>query len=553
MNNILKKLTCGAAVCLGALLPTARGAEWDMLKAKPEVVEAWKDLRLGLFVCWGPVSLTGLEVGWSRANRPGQPQGGNGPTPIDVYDSLYKKWKPDRFDAREWVQTARDAGAKYMIFLVKHHDGFPLYDTQLTDFKITGPESAWKHDVMKDIAEACHQADLKLIIYYSQPDWHHPDYKTAQHARYIQYLHGQIRELASNYGRIDGFWFDLGGTPQDWDSEQLFRMARSIQPWLIINNRCGLPGDFDTPEQVIGRFELGRPWETCMTLGTQWSWKPDDQLKSFPECVGVLVTTAVRGGNLALNTNPMPDGRIEPRQVERFREIGQWLKRYGESIYNTRGGPFRSAAWGGATHRKDTVFVHVLQWPAGALKLPPIPQKILASSLLGGGPVTVKQSSQGIEIAVAERDRQEPDTVIVLKLDGQAADIQLPVVASLATGKPAKASSSWPGYDAAKVVDGDEATRWGAANGTRSGWIEVDLGQPTQFSRAVIMELGWDRVRKFEIAGQADGRWLTIASGTTLGSLKELKFNAVTCQIVRLNILEAENVPTIEEFQLFKD
>ena len=179
-----------------------------------------------------------------------------------------------------------------MIFLVKHHDGFCLYDSKLTDYKTTGPESAWKHDVMADMAQACHEAGLKLIIYYSQPDWHHPDYGTENHRRYIEYLHGQIRELLTNYGRIDGFWFDLGGKPEDWDSVKLFRMMRTLQPWLIINNRCGLPGDFDTPEQRLGSFQLDRPWETCMTLGTQWSWKPNDEIKSLKQCIDVLVTCA---------------------------------------------------------------------------------------------------------------------------------------------------------------------------------------------------------------------------------------------------------------------
>ena len=172
-----------------------------------------------------------------------------------------------QFDARAWVKVAQDMGAQYMIFLVKHHDGFCLYDTKLTDYRITGPESAWKHDVMKDVADACHEAGLKLILYYSQPDWHHPDYRTENHARYVEYFHGQIRELLTNYGRIDGLWFDLGGTPEEWQTEKLFKMARSIQPWLIINNRVGLPGDFDTPENQVGYFQNQRPWETCYTLG----------------------------------------------------------------------------------------------------------------------------------------------------------------------------------------------------------------------------------------------------------------------------------------------
>ena len=296
-------------VLLSSLVAAAEPDD-SLLKADPDVVEAWQDMRFGMFNCWGPVSLTGLEIGWSRGapswGRRQGVRGAKGPTPVEVYDNLYKKWKPEQFDAPAWVQVAKDAGMKYMIFLVKHHDGFCLYDSKLTDFKQTGPESAWKVDVMKEVADACHDADLKLIIYYSQPDWHHPDYLGENHDRYIEYLHGQVRELLTNYGKIDGLWFDnLRGRGDNreaakvWDSEELFRMARSIQPDLIINDRCGLDADFYTPEQHLGTFNLERPWETCMTLNSQWAWKPNDKIKSLKQCIDVLVTCAVRNGNLA--------------------------------------------------------------------------------------------------------------------------------------------------------------------------------------------------------------------------------------------------------------
>jgi len=421
-----RHLLSGLLSCLVITsVPVARG-ETDWLKATPEQMQWWQDARFGLFVCWGPVTLTGLEIGWSRGKaRPDQTQGGRGPTPAEVYDGLYRKWKPDRFDARKWVKVAREGGMKYMIFLVRHHDGFSLYDTKLSDYKSTSPEAAWQHDVMRDIADACHAAGMELMVYYSQPDWHHPDYRTQYHARFIRYLHGQIRELLTNYGRIDGLWFDgLHGSAADWDAENLFRMARRLQPWLIINNRCGLPGDYDTPEQKLGQFQLDRPWETCMTLGTQWSWKTNDTLKSLKQCVDVLVTCAVRGGNLALNTNPMPDGQIEPRQVERFRQIGRWLKKYGQAIYATRGGPLPSTDWGGTTHRDNLIFVHVLKWPAKRLTLPALSQKIIASSVLTGGKVKVNQTGSGVELYVPPDDRQELDTIVLLKLNAPVAAIK---------------------------------------------------------------------------------------------------------------------------------
>jgi len=410
-------------VVVSSTFATTKG---DMLKAAPGQMEWWQDARFGMFVCWGPVTLTSREIGWSRGQaRPDQLQGGKGPTPVEVYDNLYKKWKPDRFSANEWVKVAQDAGAKYMIFLVRHHDGFSLYNTKLSDYKSTSPEAAWPHDVMRDIADTCHAAGLKLIVYYSQPDWHHPDYRTENHARFIRFLHGQIRELLTNYGRIDGLWFDgLHGTAEDWDAENLFRMARGLQPWLIINNRCGLPGDYDTPEQKLGKFQLDRSWETCMTLGTQWSWKTNDTIKSLKQCIDALVTCAVRGGNLALNTNPMPNGQIEPRQVQRFREIGRWLKKCGKTIYATRGGPLPSEIWGGMTHGANFIFVHVLQWPGEKLTLPPLSRNIVASRLVTGGQVTVKQTDAGVDIFVPPGDRQELDTIVALKLNGAAEDLK---------------------------------------------------------------------------------------------------------------------------------
>jgi len=417
---------CTAILCPALIFAAPAAAQTtrpasSFLRASQADLQWFREARFGLFVCWGPVSLKGTEIGWSRG---GERRGvkGTGTIPVEEYDNLYKQWRPDKFDARAWVATARDAGMKYMIFLVKHHDGFCLYDTKLIDYKSTNPDAAWRHDVLADIARACHEAKLKLFVYYSQPDWHHPDYRTDNHNRYIQYLHGQVREILTNYGHIDGLWFDgLGGKAADWDAENLFKLARGLQPHLLINNRCGLPGDFDTPEQEVGRFQPNRPWESCITLGTQWSWKPDDQIKSLKECIHLIVRCAGGDGNLALNTNPMPNGEIEPRQVERLKEIGRWLDKYGESIYRTRGGPVPPGPWGACTSRQNIVYVHVLKWEADRVTLPPIPNKVVAFSALTGGAAKVTQTEAGIEISVPASDRQDADTIIRLQLDAQTA------------------------------------------------------------------------------------------------------------------------------------
>jgi alpha-L-fucosidase len=563
----------------------ASSAAEDYLRAKPDVVEAWKDMRFGMFLCWGPVSLTGKEIGWSRGapawgRRPGV-RGGRGPTPAEVYDALYKKWKPDKFDAREWVKIARDAGMKYMIFLVKHHDGFCLYDTKLTDYKSTGPESAWKVDVMKQVADACHEAGLKLIVYYSQPDWHHPDYLGDNHGRYIKYLHGQIREILTNYGRIDGLWFDnLRGKGANaaaaklWDAEGLFKMARSIQPHLIINDRCGLGADYDTPEQHVGLVQMNRPWESCITLGTQWAWKPDDSVKSLTEALHILVSCAVGDGNLALNTNPMPDGQIESRQAERFRQMGKWLKQYGESIYGTRGGPFVAGGapkghwrardgfalppgrwWGGSTHKGKTIYLHILRWPGDAIDLPTIDRKIVSYSVLTGGEATVKQTDKGITVSVPTKDRHEVDTIVKLVLDGPAAGATPGRISSgsLAFGKKATASNVFKKkgeYGPDKAIDDDPSTRWGCDWGTKSAWLEVDLGEARTLGRAFISE-PYDRVQKFELQAHDGKDWRTFHRGKTIGENHTATFPPVKTRRVRLNLLETTDGPSIWEFQLF--
>jgi len=392
----------------------------DFLKADKQDIQQWQEMKFGLFIHWGPVSLKGTEIGWSRGGeRRGRNDKSTGSIPVEIYDNLYKQFNPVKFNADEWVQTAKDAGMKYLVFTSKHHDGFSMFDSQLTDYKITN--SPFKRDVVKELADACHKAGLKLGYYYSPPDWYHPDYRTENHSRYIRFLHGQLREICSNYGKIDIIWFDgLGGKAEDWNSENLFKMIRRLQPHVIINNRAGLPGDHDTPEQRIGRSQNDRPWETCMTICRQWAWKPNDQMKSLKQCIDTLVRVVGGDGNLLFNVGPMPDGLIEPRQVTRLKEMGNWLRKYGRSIYATRGGPFKPGSWGASTHKGNTVYIHVLNWDEDTLSLPPIPKKIITSSVMTGGAATVRQTELAIEISVLKAYRKELDTIIVLQLDSPA-------------------------------------------------------------------------------------------------------------------------------------
>lgn len=541
----------------GVALAEPPGGKADWMNAPAEDVEAWRKLKFGLFIHWGPVSLKGTEIGWSRGGvRRGR--GGRGSIPAEVYDNLYKEFNPVRFDARQWVETAKAAGMRYMVFTTKHHDGFCMFDSKLTDYKITSADSPYRKDITKQLADACHEGGILWGIYYSPVDWYDPNYRNGPgHQKYIAYMHGQLDELLTGYGEVSMIFFDgLGGTSADWDSPRLIRTCRRLQPRVIINNRAGLPCDNDTPEQRVGRMQTDRPWETCMTICRQWAYKPEDRMKSLKECLHVLVRVVGGDGNLLFNVGPMPDGRIEPRQVARLAEMGRWLKQYGRSIFDTRGGPFRPGSWGASTYRDRTVYLHVLDPTAEKVVLPPVPTKILSSSLLTGGTAELQQTDDAIEISIPPQHRQEIDTIVVLELDGPAAGLapgRLPS-GSVAVGKKAAASNVYRNmvgeYGPQMAFDDDTQSRWATDTGTAEAWLEVDLGEPKTIDRAYIAEAYAGRVQKFELQARDGDRWKTFAAGRQIGEHCRMQFQPVTTRAVRLNVLQSSDGPTIWEFQL---
>ncbi len=410
-----------ALLVTASLLATAPVVAQDGLTAKPGAMQWWQDARFGMFIHWGPVSLKGTEIGWSRGGER-RGTGGTGEIPVEVYDNLYKQFNPTKFNAKEWVALAKTSGMKYLVFTTRHHDGFSMFDSKLTDYKITN--SPFKRDVVKELADACHEAGIRLGFYYSPPDWHNPDYRTENHARYVKYLHGQIHELCSNYGQLDILWFDgLGGTAKDWDSTTLLPMARSLQPNIIINNRAGLPADFDTPEQKVGAFQRERPWESCITIGNQWAWKPNDDIKPLNVCIRTLVQCAGGDGNLLFNVGPMPTGEIEPRQAKRLREMGAWLQKYGDTIYGTRGGPYTPGAWGACTCKGNRVFLHIFTLKDGKLTLPPLGVPVTSYKALTGGSVKVDARNDALEVVAAADAQDSIDTIVVLELNQKALDV----------------------------------------------------------------------------------------------------------------------------------
>ncbi len=389
----------------------------------------WREARFGLFIHYGPVALTGREISWSRANS--NPQCPNqGPTPVAVYDQLYKRFNPTNFNAADWANAAKAAGMKYIVLTAKHCDGFLLWDSKVDAYNISA--TPFHRDLCAELAKAAREENLRLGWYFSPMDWRDPDFRTERNAAFLGRMQGELYELLNHYGRIDLLWFDFDGGRAVYDQTNTYALVKKAQPQIIIDNRLDLGvktsnteilnpnADYYTPEQRIGSYDDRRPWETCMTLGTQWSWKPEDRIKSAGEVIGILARTAGGDGNLLLDVGPMPDGRIEPRQVAVLNQVGAWLKVNGDSIYGTRGGPFKPAGYGASTRKGKTVYVHVLKWPDGPLRLPRLPANIIRARILGGGKADVRPANNAIEISVAPADRDAADTVVELTLDGDA-------------------------------------------------------------------------------------------------------------------------------------
>jgi len=511
----------------------------------------WKDSRFGMFIHWGPISVKGTEISWSRDPNPA---GANpGGVPASEYDNLYKQFNPVKLDAQQIVALAKAAGMKYIVLTCKHHDGFCEFDSKYTNYKITSPESPYGKDIVKQLADATHTAGLHWCVYYSQPDLHNPDY-SADHAKYNVYFHNQVHELLTNYGKVDLIWFDgLGNSAEYWDAQNLFNQMRAVNPNLIINNRCGLPGDYYTPEQRIGAYDDQKPWETCMTIGNQWAYSPDDSYKTSVRCIQTLARCIGGDGNLLLNIGLRPDGTIDPTQADRLRAIARWMKVNSASVYGTRGGPYEPSAAYTSTRKGNTVYVHILRWDGDALVLPAIPKRIVSSYVLGVGHAVVIQSSDSVKIALPAIRHDAADTVIGLKLSGTAMDIS--PIAAKSKFVNALASNTFqndPTYSALRAFDGDDSTRWATNYGVKQCWVSADLTSRKPIEGVEIREAYPGRVQKFQFQykGYDGDDWITVAEGTTLGAKYSATFSAVIAKSIRLNILDSTDGPTIADISL---
>ncbi|MGQ9680927.1 MAG: alpha-L-fucosidase [Anaerolineae bacterium] len=379
---------------------------------------AWfRAARFGMFIHWGLYSQLGRHEWVMNRER----------IPVSEYEKLAATWKPRPGAARQWARLAKEAGMRYMVMTSKHHEGFCLFDTRQTEYNAVrhGPG----RDLVAEYVEAARAEGLRVGFYYSLMDWHHPDGARCKHdeaarRRFLDFTHGVVRELCTNYGKLDILWYDVNWplTAEEWQAAEMNAMVRSLQPDIIINNRSGLPEDFGTPEQHIVAEKGGRMWEACMTFNESWGYTPiDTRWKDAWQVVSMLREVAAGGGNLLLNIGPTPEGDV-PEPCERvLHEVGRWMQKYGHTIYDACE-PMQQewSVVGTFTRRGSTAYYHVQRWPGRELAIGGLQNKVLSARLVGGPQVAFAQTGDRLVLHGLPEQAPDPlDTVIELTVEGE--------------------------------------------------------------------------------------------------------------------------------------
>jgi alpha-L-fucosidase len=416
-------------------------------------IQKFNDWKFGMFLCWGVCSVAGMDCSWPimRPNPKRRPL-----VTEAFYASLPGQFNPTQFNPDAVVQLARDTGQRYIVFTAKHHDGFCMFDSMYTDYKVT--KTPYGKDIAKELADACHRGDMPLGFYYSPPDMHHPDYRDTSkpvsenyHGEpwrpdwpvFLNYVDLQVSELLTHYGPVAVMWFDAVAPLEEFDGRRYLRLIHDLQPDALVNNRLGVGGDFDTPEQhlpkgvptrsiagdnlkvinnsvagVAPKSEDFRPWETCMTTNGNWFYNRDDHnFKSVKQLIQTLADVASKGGNFLLAVGPGADGTIQPELVERLHAMGAWLKANGDSIYGTTYGPLQNLPFGRSTRNGNTVYLHVFDWPAdGRLQIDGLNSGVASVHLLAGSQqLTFHKHGDQLQIEIPRQAPDENDSVLAVE------------------------------------------------------------------------------------------------------------------------------------------
>ncbi|MEJ0091709.1 MAG: alpha-L-fucosidase [Limisphaerales bacterium] len=412
----------------------------------------WSEARFGMFIHWGVYSVPAGE--WNGKTDYAEWFLEETHMPVSQYEKYADQFNPTNFNAIAWVKAAKQAGVKYIVITSKHHDGFAMYPTKLSDWSIS--RTPFKRDPLKELAAACKAEGIRLCFYYTIMDWHSPDWGLRRPwndvaarsgppdmDRFEDYMKGQLNELLTNYGPVGLLWFD-GNWESPWTvqrGQEIYDCVRSLQPAIIVNNRVGKPentagggfakigevGDYGTPEQTIPPtgFGPGVYWESCMTMNDHWGYnKADTNFKSTETLVRNLIDCASKGGNYLLNVGPTSQGLIPAPELERLKEIGTWMKVNSVGIYDTSASPFKKLAWGRCTQKTDgkntILYLHVWNWPKdGRFLVPGLKNSVKSSTLLATGKkLKTSASADGVLIEVPATAPDSISSTIVLKIKG---------------------------------------------------------------------------------------------------------------------------------------
>jgi len=460
MNRRLRFLP---AACLGAIIAVHVPATSPVSASSQSTASArddaernqrmkwWRDARFGMFIHWGLYAVPAGEYQGKRAKDIGEWIMSWANIPRSEYERFAPQFNPVKFDAAQWVRTAKDAGMKYIVITSKHHDGFSMFDSDVSDYTIV-KSTPYKKDPMRALADEARKQGLRFGFYYSIMDWHHPSQyvsaagkqetagdrqtlmRDGQKPVYVAYMKAQLKELVTKYDPavlwFDGEWVNWWTEP---DGKDLYQYVRSLKPSILINNRVGkgrngmqglnkddqqYAGDFGTPEQQIPANGLpGIDWESCMTMNDTWGYKSyDDNWKSPEKLIRNVIDTASKGGNYLLNVGPTAEGLIPAPSVERLAAIGKWMKVNGEAIYGTTAGPFATPPeWGRATSKAGALYLHLFNWPADgnfAFSRPVKSARLLASSSRA---LTVTAAPDGSVIHLPVQAPDPVATVVVVE------------------------------------------------------------------------------------------------------------------------------------------
>lgn len=453
-------MTLGITTFAVWLVPFAPGTIFARPNASPATDRAseaartawFRDAKFGMFIHWGPYSLASVEASWPimTPEKNGISQ--------EEYVNLYKRFNPTQFDPKAWVDLAKEAGQRYMVFTTKHHDGFCMFDSSLTDYKVTN--TPYRKDVTAMLARAAHEAHMPIGFYYSPPDMHNPNFRDTsklvkdswhgnperpQWAEYLDYMAGQLHELLTRYGPVAVIWFDGLDCPYKYDPWRMLPLVHHLQPNCLVNDRLGLAGDFGS-----SAFEEGVPpgiptktgkavaltygnsgsvsqappppenfrlWEECMTINGTWAYNAHDRhFKSVKQLIQTLADVASKGGNFLLDVGPTPEGTIQPEFAERLRAMGRWLKVNGDSIYGTTYGPLQNLPFGKSTAKGKTVYLHVFDWPMGSRLQFELRASVAEARLLATREkLRFHQDGPELAIEVPAKAPDRYDSVIVMK------------------------------------------------------------------------------------------------------------------------------------------